>query len=61
MGALLRAFVVNRSAGQCEYFQLPQKFFTELFQIEHIVSRQQSGVTLESNLASFGVEFNSTD
>lgn len=58
MDVLLRAFVVNRSAGQCEYCQLPQKFFTELFQIEHIVSRQHRGVTLESNLASFGVEFN---
>ena len=51
MDALLRAFVVNRSAGRCEYCQLPQKFFTELFQIEHIVSRQHRGASIESNLA----------
>lgn len=51
MDALLRAFLVDKSAGQCEYCQLPQKFFTELFQIEHIVSRQHRGASIESNLA----------
>jgi hypothetical protein len=51
MDALLRAFVTDRSAGRCEYCQLPQKFFTELFQIEHIVSRQHRGASIESNLA----------
>jgi len=40
MDASLRAFVVERSAGRCEYCQIPQRFFTELFQIEHIVARQ---------------------
>ena len=51
MDASLRAFVVKRSAGYCEYCQIPQRFFTELFQIEHIVARQHRGMTIESNLA----------
>jgi len=51
MDASLRAFVVERSAGRCEYCQIPQRFFTELFQIEHIVARQHRGMTIESNLA----------
>ena len=32
MDASLRAFVVQRAAGHCEYCRLPQRFFTELFQ-----------------------------
>lgn len=51
MDASLRAFVVQRAAGYCEYCRLPQRFFTELFQIEHIVPRQHRGFTIESNLA----------
>lgn len=51
MDASLRSFVVKRSAGHCEYCQIPQRFFTELFQIEHIVARQHRGMTIESNLA----------
>ncbi len=51
MDASLRSFVIKRSAGRCEYCQIPQRFFTELFQIEHIVARQHRGVTIESNLA----------
>ena len=51
MDASLRAFVVKRSAGHCEYCQIPQRFFTELFQIEHIVARQHRGMAIESNLA----------
>ena len=51
MDASLRAFVVERSAGHCEYCQIPQRFYTELFQIEHIVARQHRGMTIESNLA----------
>lgn len=51
MDASLRAFVVKRSSGHCEYCQIPQRFFTERFQIEHIVSRQHRGMTIESNLA----------
>lgn len=51
MDVSLRVFVVERSAGRCEYCQIPQRFFTELFQIEHIVARQHRGMTIESNLA----------
>ena len=51
MDASLRSFVVERSVGHCEYCQIPQRFFTELFQIEHIVARQHRGLTIESNLA----------
>lgn len=51
MDASLRSFVVERSAGHCEYCQIPQRFFTELFQIEHIVARQHRGLTVKSNLA----------
>ena len=51
MDASLRAFVVKRSVAHCEYCQIPQKFSTELFQIEHIVARQHRGMAIESNLA----------
>ncbi len=51
MDASLRDFVTRRSVGRCEYCRLPQKFFTELFQVEHIISRQHRGQTVESNLA----------
>ena len=47
MDAFLRAFVVERSAGHCEYCKIPQRFFTELFQIEHILARQHRGMTIE--------------
>ena len=51
MDASLRAFVAKRSEGRCEYCQIPQKFFVELFQVEHIIARQHRGMTVESNLA----------
>ncbi len=51
MDASLRAFVARRSEGRCEYCQIPQRFFVELFHVEHIVARQHRGTTDESNLA----------
>ena len=51
MDASLREIVVLRSAGCCEYCRISQRYFTELFQIEHIVARQHRGQTVESNLA----------
>lgn len=47
----LRELVLNRSQGVCEYCRIPQRFFSELFHIEHIVARQHRGATHESNLA----------
>ena len=49
MDASLQSLVVKRSAGHCEYCQIPQRFFTELFQIEHIVARQHRGMAIESS------------
>ncbi len=51
MDASLRELIVLRSAGCCEYCRISQRYFTELFQIEHIVARQHRGPTVESNLA----------
>lgn len=51
MDVSLRTFVVSRSEGRCEYCQIPQRFFIEHFQVEHIVARQHRGMTVESNLA----------
>jgi|GEM_PF-4032668 len=41
----LRELVLNRSQGVCEYCRIPQRFFSELFHIEHIVARQHRGAT----------------
>ncbi len=51
MDATLRQQVVLRSGGQCEYCRIPQRFFTELFQIEHIVAKRHRGLTVVRNLA----------
>lgn len=51
MDVKLRELVVRRSNGFCEYCGIPQRFFSELFQIEHIVARQHRGETVAINLA----------
>jgi hypothetical protein len=58
MDASLRELVVLRSAGRCEYCRISQRYFTELFQIEHIVARQHRGPTVESNLALACARYN---
>ncbi len=50
MDAELRELVVSRSNGCCEYCGIPQRFFSELFQIEHIIPRQHRGETTAINL-----------
>jgi len=41
----------QRSAGRCEYCQLPQKATRVPFEIDHIISRKHGGRTVGSNLA----------
>ncbi len=47
----LRDLVRNRAGHHCEYCQLPQRFFQQLFQIEHIVARSHGGADGSENLA----------
>ena len=51
MDAELREVVVARSNGRCEYCGMHQRFFSEFFQIEHIVALQHRGETVHANLA----------
>jgi hypothetical protein len=44
-------FVRTRAAERCEYCRLPQRYYTELFQIEHIVARCHGGGDEVDNLA----------
>ncbi len=49
--AALKAFVINRSGGYCEYCQSPADFATEPFSIEHILPRSKKGLDTADNLA----------
>jgi hypothetical protein len=44
-------FVRTRAGEHCEYCRLPQQYYTELFQIEHIVARCHGGGDELPNLA----------
>ena len=44
-------FVRTRAKERCEYCRLPQRYYTELFQIEHIVARSHGGGDEPRNLA----------
>lgn len=44
-------FVRTRAADRCEYCRIPEQYYTELFQIEHIVARCQGGGDEPGNLA----------
>jgi hypothetical protein len=43
--------VWERAAARCEYCQLPSKFHSAPFQIDHIIARQHEGKTEIENLA----------
>ena len=49
--ATLRAFVISRSGGYCEYCKSPSDFTTEPFSIEHILPRAKQGKDTADNLA----------
>ena len=44
-------FVRTRATHRCEYCQVPEKYYTELFQIEHVVARYHGGGDELGNLA----------
>ena len=44
-------FVRTRAREHCEYCRLPQRHYTELFQVEHIVARCHGGGDELGNLA----------
>lgn len=46
-----KGIVRSRAQYQCEYCGIPQKYFAELFHIEHIIPRQHRGSDDVSNLA----------
>src|ERR1035441_2513852 len=44
--------------GLCEYCHAPQAYYTERFQIDHIIARQHGGETIIENLALCCLECN---
>lgn len=44
-------FVRTRAKDRCEYCRIPQRYYTELFQLEHIVARFHGGGDEPQNLA----------
>lgn len=51
MNAALRTAVRDRAEDCCEYCCLPQKLYTELFHVEHIIAQSHGGDDDPSNLA----------
>jgi len=47
----LRALVVERARGRCEYWAADSRFATQSFSVEHILPRSRGGTTVEGNLA----------
>jgi hypothetical protein len=46
-----KEFVRTRAGHRCEYCRIPQRYFAQFFQVEHIISRQHGGSDDETNLA----------
>jgi hypothetical protein len=51
MDSVLEQLVRQRAENACEYCRLPQRFSRLMFSIDHVISRQHQGPTIESNLA----------
>ena len=47
----LRALVMERAGGRCEYCAADSRFAMQSFSVEHIVPRSRDGATVEGNLA----------
>jgi 5-methylcytosine-specific restriction endonuclease McrA len=47
----LRAAVIARANGCCEYCRSQARFATQSFLVEHIIPRTADGATTEANLA----------
>ncbi len=47
----LKAYIISRAKGYCEYCQSPSDFTTEPFSIEHILPRAKQGTDTADNLA----------
>jgi hypothetical protein len=51
MDNALEKLVRHRAGNACEYCRLPQRFSRLKFSVDHAISRQHQGPTIESNLA----------
>lgn len=51
MNQALRAQVVSRASGCCEYCRVPQELDPIRFEIDHIIARKHRGPTTSNNLA----------
>ena len=51
VGDPIRAKIVDRARGRCEYCRYPEHFSPSAFEVEHIVPRSAGGLTEISNLA----------
>lgn len=47
----LRATVITRAQGRCEYCQSPARYSPEVFELEHILPLSAGGATTLDNLA----------
>jgi hypothetical protein len=46
-----RRFVRDRAGDRCEYCRISQRYFAQLFQIEHVIARCHGGTSSLENLA----------
>lgn len=51
VGDPLRATIVSRAGGRCEYCHYPEHFSPSAFEVEHIVPISAGGLTEINNLA----------
>ncbi|QOV92545.1 HNH endonuclease [Humisphaera borealis] len=58
MDAAVDKMVRDRALNRCEYCHMPQPFYSERFQIDHVVARQHSGTSEAINLALACIDCN---
>ena len=51
MDKVVERLVRDRALGLCEYCKMPESVYGEIFQIDHVISRQHGGPTVAGNLA----------
>jgi 5-methylcytosine-specific restriction endonuclease McrA len=58
MDRALRDAVRRRAGNRCEYCLVPQAYYPERFQIDHIIAEKHAGPTVLGNLALCCLECN---
>jgi hypothetical protein len=58
MDRALRDAVRRRARDRCEYCRIPQAYYPERFQIDHVIAEKHAGPTVFGNLALCCLECN---